>query len=282
MSLIDILFPKFDWNGFILSLISIMVSILFAYKIQHKKILYSVAKKGDEYLVVFWNALGKTIYEEDLYTLFLYGNLNCKCEEKYPKDEIPLKINIGSHELIGTRQMRRIHLAFDFLYRKKGYIIYIDNQQKEGYLPGKFGLYGRLRGENKKAVRFYKKLYKKAPEIEAFKETIGWIVASILAGAFLSYCIYASISCFIQANHILVGLLLFLFSCLGLATIVYFNYLTMMPHKLKKKFKEYLKDGYKEIVNKNSLCTEYIEGRKIKVHAAITKVKTINKNQFKS
>ena len=130
-----------------ISIFSIVLTVYFSIKVNHKKIRYLVACKGNKYIVAFWNACNRTVFCEDLYYFYAYGNVECQCKKLSSSDpDVKLNISLGEDKIVGNAHTRKISFLFDFLNKRNGYIVGINNKQKDDYVPARFVVHGRIRG----------------------------------------------------------------------------------------------------------------------------------------
>lgn len=243
--------------GYALSIIGIFVSVYYAKKVQHKKIKYSVAKKDNEYILVFWNACNHSIFKEDMYSFVLYGDKESECRVEYSNEkEIPLEMSAENDEVVlGCVHKKTIHFSFDFLNKRRGYIVHINNKQESGYVPGKLALYGRIRGESERSIQCYKKLYSGInANTREMKDRGAMMVMNIIT-------IFASISSAvvtgmellrgINTYNMVLGLIISIVTFWGVG---YFIYINSIPFKLNYTYQKFLREkGFREIKSKDEL-----------------------------
>lgn len=251
--LFNMLLNIFMDSGTLLSIISILVSIYYAKKIDHKKIRFVVATNGEKYIIAFWNACNQVIYKEDLYEFFFLGNVNCKIETLFSSDkDIPLEIVKGQDEIYNTRHQRKCSISFDFLNRRNGYIFKIINLQPKNYYLGKFTIKGRIRGENKSSIKYYKKLQKLS--IRTMKDQYVSIFLTSMS-FFIVLAILVSQIYIILINGISAIRIINIFiSFLGLYGLIYYSFSKAMPFHLRKEYKSFVKKNHcKEITTSNDI-----------------------------
>lgn len=238
---------------------SFYLSIYYVKKDNYKKIKYRIAKKDDKYLVVIWNASLTTIYKEDLYFLYLLVNTEAKYDCLYKTDkDVPLIFKKGKDHVMLQKHRCKLNLAFNFLNSRNGYLMEINNIQKSTYLPGKLGIKGRIRGQNKSSVVPYFKMFKGLNGgIKASKDRIGKQFINCLLIIISLLCTFAyGYDVIINGNdhYFFLSIALIL-----LGVSIYYVYMTSMPYKLKKAyFTKIKKDKYKEITNLDDLINSQL------------------------
>lgn len=246
-----------DILGYMLSIIGIFVSIYYAKKVQHKKIKYAVAKKDNEYIIAFWNACNHSIFKEDMYDFTLYGDTESEYKMEYSNEkEIPLELLVKNDDIIlRCVHKKAIRISFDFLNKRKGYIVYINNRQKSGYVSGKLAMYGRVRGESEKSVQCYKKLYSGSnASIKEAKDQSGMVFMNIIS-VLISFILVLTTGWELIQGVITYSVVLVLtIAIVTFGGVCYFAYMNSIPLKLNKEYQYFLnKKGYREIKSKDEL-----------------------------
>lgn len=239
-----------------ISIVGIVLTVYFSIKINHKKIRYLVACEGDKYIVAFWNACNRTVFCEDLYYFYAYGNIECQCKTlTFSDPDVMLDISLGKDELVGNVHARKIRFSFDFLNKRNGYIVDIYNKQKDDYVPAKFVMRGRIRGERKSSIRCHKYLYegqrstiknsnKRALDRISFVIFIISVIFNLTLGI---YDFLLGIS-YGDEMKVIFSIFICLVCIVSLGIIGYTLYINSMPYKLRREYKKYVnKKNYKEV-----------------------------------
>lgn len=239
-----------------ISIVGIVLTVYFSIRINHKKIRYLVAREGDKYIVAFWNACNRTVFCEDLYYFYAYGNIECQCENLISSDpDVMLDISLGKDEIVGNVHARKIRFSFDFLNKRNGYIVDIYNKQKDDYFPAKFMMRGRIRGEGKKSIRCHKFLYE--GKGSTFKNNKNKIADRVLF-VFLIFSVISYLALGIygifqntpsrEEIEVIFSIFIYLIGIVFLGVICYTFYIRSMPYKLRREYKKYVnKKNYKEV-----------------------------------
>lgn len=245
-----------DMLGCILSIIGICVSIYYAKKVNHKKIKYLVAKKDKEYIFMFWNACNQAIFCEDLFAFSMYSGAQSKYKCLYSNEkDIPLKFVEGNDEVIKGKHRRKVDCVFDFLNKGKGYMVCISNEQKDDYLPVKFGVYGRIRGEDEKSVQYHLKIYSKLNANIKFQKdrvatvlfTVTWLIGALVGINIELIGLYQNGLAFDRV------ILIFIF-VITIIRVCCFVYRNIIPLDLRKQYKKYKdKENFFEVRNSDEL-----------------------------
>jgi len=233
------------------SVVGVILTIYFSIKVNHKRINYSVCRKGNKYILAFWNTSNRTIFGEDLYYFYAYGNVECECKTLFNSDtEVMLNISLGDDQIVGNRHVSKISFNFDFLNKRNGYIVGVFNKQKDNYIPAKFKVYGRIRGENKNSICPNMHLY------EGENSTIINNNIKILSTVSIGFAILSLLYHFLTGVYVLsqsivdgdeIQLILSIFICtmsfVSLSVISYTVYNRSMPYKLKRIYNKYLREN---------------------------------------
>lgn len=124
-----------------------------------KRIRYKIARKGNEYLLCFWNASRLFINKEDIFHFNILGNKNIVCHLMHQTDvDIPITCK-SAHEtdpnewhcekeirnMIKNGRMGLIDFGVELLPPKSGAIFHLVNQSPDDRNFG-FFVNGRIRG----------------------------------------------------------------------------------------------------------------------------------------
>lgn len=246
----------------IVAYLGIFLTIYFSVRVRHKKIKYVVAKKEDEYVIVFWNSCSQSIFREDLFAFCLFANIDCICKTIYSTDSmVPLELSIGENGLLYDDQLqirfnslvKRIDLSFDFLNKRKGYILHIKNKPKSSYPSTKFAIYGRIRGESKDSIQYLKQMERyDTIGLKNIKKIALLIVNILFFTIFIMYILAGLIQTFdgIRLNDntmIYNGLSVTVAFTIAFYAKVHFGYINRIPYDLNRKYKHFLRLNYKEV-----------------------------------
>lgn len=238
--------------------VGIILTIYSLINRKRKKIKYVVARNSSSYIIALWNACNQTIFREDISYFYAYGNVNCKCDVIHVSDpDIPLEFTIGEDSLQYdpvsnirfNRHVRKIVFSFDFLPVRKGYIVHIDNRQKEGYHIASLIIRGRIRGERYGSIHAAmdciggRAVYRRITYI-----AIGTSIIILIISMILEFCTGIYIHDDVMWLNALLAF--FLFS-LPFSLVCYLCYISSMPFIIFCKYYKYIKKfGYEDITSK--------------------------------
>lgn len=263
LHLLSILFDSAILN--IVTYLGIALTIYFSVRVHHKKIKFVVGRKDDEYVVVFWNSCNQPIFKEDLFAFCLFANADCICKTIYSNDSmIPLELSIKENDLLYDEQLglrfdslvKRIDLSFDFLNKRKGYILHIKNAQKGSRCPAKLAIYGRIRGESNSSIQCLKRTDRyDTIRLTDIKKLILLTANILLCATFLLYIVAGliQVSDGITLNdsiRIYNGLFVTVVFVTTFCMQVYLWRMNKIPYDLNHVYKQYFSLNYKEVSSK--------------------------------
>lgn len=237
--------------------IGLILTIYFSVYRKHKKIKFVVARNGSNYIIALWNARDQTIFREDVSYFYAYGNVNCNCDIVHMNDpEIPLEFKVGEesiqlnpvNNIRFNRHVKKIDFSFDFLPKRKGYIIHIDNKQKEGYHISSLLIKGRIRGERCGSIHGDTYCIGKRAVFRTVTYTmIGTGLFLLIIGVILQISTGIYMHDDVMWLNGLFGLILF---SLPFSLVCYLGYINSIPLDILCKYYKYIRRfGYQDITH---------------------------------
>lgn len=237
-----------------ISYLGIILTIYYSVRAPHKRMRYAVAQKGNEYVIAFWNSCSRPIFKEDIFALCLFTDGFCTYRKVYQDGyEAPFDLSSGSGFISYDEQLDvefdypviRRDLSFDFLNRRRGYIVLVSSDRNSTLPFTTLSIYGKLRGEPPTSVI---RMNLKFPLdwFESFKSLFGRLFRIILYVVGCSLQIYSGI---IESNHTetwtgMFFLILYLIMIFAEASSLYAN---RMPLRMRRIYKKFLRSDFREI-----------------------------------
>lgn len=240
-----------------LTYLGVFLTTYYSIRVRHKKIKYIIMRKGEKYLVAFWNACSQTIFREDIHHLYCVVNVNCLKTYAYSTDpDINLEFELGEDFIdsyrgkLFNRHTRRMELKPDFIRPKSGILVELDNQQKNGYLFANLLLFGRIRGEKQSSVHWITPLdisiVKNPKELFRIFFSVILFAVSVVPLLLVFFGVPDLLMKNLAEHFGITALFLSVFSLL-IGLTGYNIYINSAPKDIKRKIHEYKNDGYHEV-----------------------------------
>ena len=229
-----------------------IISIIQAMKCR-KRIRYTVARKGDKYVLCFWNASTVTVFKDDVYNFYALVNNEARYSLLYCTD-VDLLFNCKLSEELYTSDprtnkvfsplFRTLDFVFDFLPTRSGCIIEVDNFSSLT-MTHKFVINGRINGGESSSVSTYR--WKNTKSMSSHQK-IGAVTFDVFKYLmyFLSVAMFIEILLKNQGNSMI--------ACVVLAGLLFAGMVhcrkmmvICMPLKLRQQFRRIRKEKGLEI-----------------------------------
>ncbi|MBD5154328.1 MAG: hypothetical protein HDT15_04435 [Oscillibacter sp.] len=239
--------------GFI-SYLGIILTIYYSLRSPRKSIRYAVAQKGNEYVIAFWNSCRRPIFKEDVFALCLFVDGYFECRKVFQDNyEAPFELSVSESYILYDKQLDaefdspvfRIDLSFDFLNKRRGYIVLVSSDQKSAYPFTTLSIYGKLRGEPPTSVLRVKRNFP-LDWFESFQFLFSELFRTVLFVFSCSLIIYSGIVTSRHTETWIGTILLILFLIL---TFIEASSLrsSKMPFRMRSIYKRFLHSDFKEI-----------------------------------
>lgn len=137
----------------LLTYISLCLTLYYSLTIRHKKLTSMLWVKGDTFVLALWNACYMPIFKEEVQYLYVDTKSLPKisCFSTDPDVQLVLKTEtvLMNQKADNDDLLNRIHLSFDYLCPRNGFIIEFKEMPIDLF---DISVYGRLRGEKKKVI----------------------------------------------------------------------------------------------------------------------------------
>lgn len=249
------LWRSMDRLNLIIAGLELIFAIIAIYSKPKKTIKYFISRnKGNNGVLVLWNASNVSISREDIDELEYVGSRNSKLKVAYSNDNI--RLNVSEPELFemsdfyqkkfeSSERFYRKKLDFSFIYPKTGYVIEINDIPANSHL----GLFGRIKNEDRFSVIYSKELYwsKITKLIASLCRPMNWLnLISSLIMLVLGIVLF-----FVKDNSVANVIMGLTFSFLGLYTLIDL-WRGKLPGQIKKYYNTHYKE-YKSVMDLNAL-----------------------------
>lgn len=239
--------------GFI-SYLGLILTIYYSLKQPHKSIRYAVAQKDGEYIIAFWNSCNRPIFKEDVFAFCVFVDGYFMWRKVYQdRYEAPFELipNIGFlsyDEQLDAKfdpPVIRIDLSFDFLNRRRGYIVSIKSDPQSAQPFTTLSIYGKLRGEPPTSVnRRNHPLYLSwSGNLTGFFSELLPTVFGTFYGLFI---IYSSVIAS-RDTGVWAGTIFLLFALIMVIERLSSLRTNKMPFRLRRTYRRFLRSDFKEI-----------------------------------
>ena len=217
-----------------LAILGILISIYSLFIVHKKRMRYVVAESNDGHILALWNSGLISIYEEDIFRLYITASKDTICKQIDCTDKDLLSNIQEVDTCYDTDGIVNWDIRFNFLIPRRGVIFKIYSEDKTSQINEMPHLIGRIRGESEKSVSCADEnwfiqggVYKKLVSIvySSISVIISFVSVWVTVLSLVYKQDYTTLTTFIG----LVGILEMVF----LSFIIY-QY--AMPKKLREKF----------------------------------------------